>query len=213
MKIEAILFDLGKVLVDFDFATGVDALHSCCSVTREQFEDVLWDKQWIRRYERGEISTQEFHTHLCQSASLRMEFPEFCQTWTSVFLPDLIVSEKLLAALKQRYPLILVSNTNEAHVEFIREKYRVFEYFDHLILSNEVGALKPDPKIFEHAIKIAGRPSQTLFFTDDREENILAARRLGIHAHQFVSESKLIEALHEAGVEVGDFIHRDPLPT
>ena len=202
MKIEAVLFDLGKVLINFNFETGVNGLHAACPISREQFEVVLWDKIWVRRYERGEISTKELHDHLCEAAGLTLTLPEFCATWSSVFLPDLLVSEELLASLKRRYPLVLVSNTNEAHAEYIREKYRVFDYFDHLVFSYKVGSLKPDARIFEHAIATANLPAESLFFTDDREENIVAARNLGIHAHQFVSEAKLIEALQQAGVEL-----------
>ena len=206
MKIETVLFDLGKVLIDFNFDTTIRALHASCSISRDQFERVLFDKSWIRRYERGEISTEDFHSYLCEAASLNMGLPEFLRTWSSVFSPDLMVSEDLLAALKRRYSLILVSNTNEAHAGFIREKYRVFDYFDHHVLSYEVGSLKPDVRIFERAIAAAGRPAEDLFFTDDREENVAAARRLGIHAHRFVSESRLISALQDAGVELGDFV-------
>ena len=130
MNIEAILFELGKVLIDFNFETGVQALHACCSISRDQLDDVLWDEKWIRRYERGEISTREFHNYLREKASLKMELPEFCQTWGSVFLPGLLVSEDLIAALGRKYRLILVSNTNEAHIEFVRQKYRILDYFD-----------------------------------------------------------------------------------
>src|SRR5688572_25416007 len=128
-----------------------------------------------------------------------MEFPQFCQTWSSVFIPGTLISEDLLASLKKRYPLILVSNTNAMHVEYLRANYQVFDYFEHLIFSHEVGSLKPDTKIFKAAIAVSGRPPEALFFTDDREENIVAARQLGMQAHQFVSEAKLIEALREAG--------------
>jgi glucose-1-phosphatase len=204
VKIEAILFDLGKVIIDFNFEAGLQALQAYCPSSREKLEDALWDKNWIRRYERGEISTADFHSHLCRSAGLRMELSKFCETWSSVFLPDLIVSEQLLATLKKRYPLILVSNTNEVHAEYIRSNYRIFDYFDHLIFSHEVGSLKPDTKIFKHAISKAGHSPERLFFIDDREENILAAANLGIRAHQFISESRLIEALREAGVETGN---------
>jgi FMN phosphatase YigB (HAD superfamily) len=212
VKIEAVLFDLGKVLIDFTFEDAVAQMHSCSALSRQHFEDRLWDKSWIRRYERGEITLNEYHSYLCDNAQLRMEFPAFCQTWSSIFRPGLIVSEDLLIALKKNYPLILVSNTNEAHVDFIRDNYPVFQYFDHLIFSHVVGSLKPDSRIFKAAIEAASRPPQALFFTDDREENIAAARQLGIHAHQFVSEEKLVQALLEAGVEVGDFVQRYPLP-
>ena len=202
MKIEAILFDLGKVLIDFNFETGVQALHSACSISRTHLDQVLWDADWIQRYERGEISTSEFYNYLCETADLSMDLPAFCETWSSVFLPDLIVSEELLRILKTKYPLILVSNTNEAHIDFVRSNYRVLEYFDHHIYSYEVGSLKPDRKIFEEAIKISGHPAGALFFTDDRPENISAAAQLGMRAHQFKTEPQLVAALQEAGIEV-----------
>ena len=202
MKIKAILFDLGKVLVDFNFETGVQALHAACSISRNRLDEVLWDENWIRRYERGEILTSEFHTYLRETADLQMDLPDFCQTWSSVFLPDVIVSEDLLVSLKRNYPLVLVSNTNEAHIDYVRANYRVLDYFDHTVLSYEVGSLKPDRKIFEHAIAVSGFSVSELFFTDDRKENILAATDLGMHAHQFKTESQLVAALQQAGVEM-----------
>jgi glucose-1-phosphatase len=202
VKIQAILFDMGKVLIDFNFDTGIQALHSACSISRSRLEEVLWDEHCIRRYERGEISTSELHTYLCETADLKMDLEGFCRTWSSVFLPDLILSEELLVALKRRYPLILVSNTNEAHIDFVRANYRLLDYFTHHVLSYEVGSLKPDREIFEHAIAVSGHPADALFFTDDREENILAATELGIHAHQFKTQPQLVKALQQAGVEI-----------
>src|SRR5262245_5049138 len=193
---------MGKVLVDFNFETGIQALHSACSISRSRLEEVLWDERCIRRYERGEISTSELHTYLCETADLKMDLEGFCRTWSSVFLPDLRLSEELLVALGRRYPLILVSNTNEAHIDFVRANYRLLDYFTHQVLSYEVGSLKPDREIFEHAIAVSGHPAEALFFTDDREENILAATELGIHAHQFKTQPQLVKALQQAGVEV-----------
>src|SRR3989442_12206749 len=154
----------------------------------------------------GEISTTQFHKYLCETAKLKMNLPDFRKTWSSVFLPGLIISEGLVGALKRNYPLILVSNTNEAHFEFIRSRYRIVDYFDHFVLSYEVDSLKPDRKIFEHAITTANCAPDSLFFIDDREENITAATRLGIHAHLFRSQSGLISALQSAGVEIGKFV-------
>ena len=202
MKIQALLFDLGKVLIDFNFDTGIQALHSACSISRSRLEEVLWDENCIRRYERGEISTSELHAYLCETANLKMDLADFCRTWSSVFLPDLIISEQLLVTLNRRYPLILVSNTNEAHIDFVRANYHLLDYFAHHVLSYEVGSLKPEREIFERAIAVSGHPADELFFTDDREENILAASELGIHAHQFKTPSGLVEALQQAGVEV-----------
>jgi putative hydrolase of the HAD superfamily len=202
VKIESILFDMGKVILDFNFETGVQALHAACSISRDRLEEVLWDENCIRRYERGEISTRDFHAYLCETADLKLDLAGFCRTWSSVFLPDLIVSEDLLRVLKQKYPLILVSNTNEVHIDFIRANYGFLDFFDHHVLSYEVGSLKPEREIFEQAIAVAGYPPEALFFTDDREENIVAANELGMRAHQFRSQAQLVNALQRVGVEI-----------
>src|SRR5437762_12479837 len=114
-----------------------------------------------------------------------MNLPVILKNWSSVYLPGIIISEELVGALKRNYPLILVSNTNEAHFEFIRSRYRIIDYFDHFVLSYDVGSVKPDRKIFEHAITSANCAPDSLFFIDDRLEDITAAALLGIHAHLF----------------------------
>ena len=203
MKIEAILFDLGKVIVDFDFQAMFQQLCGCTAMPADEFEKVFTDPEWALQYERGLITTRQFYEHLCGSGGLEMEFPEFCRTWSSIFAEELLVSDSLLRHLKQRYPLILVSNTNEAHVDHIRRNFSILDYFDKTIFSFEVGAMKPDRRIYECAIEAAGKPPQALFFTDDRPENIDGARRLGIRAHQFSSEAALVAELQDAGVELG----------
>ena len=202
MKIEALLFDLGKVLVDFNFDLGMQRFASRSRLEREAFARVLFDEAWLPRYERGEISSAQYHRHLCDTGGLDMCLEEFHNSWSSVFLPDLLIPESVIAGLSERYPLILVSNTNESHVRYIEQNYSVLRHFDARIFSHQVGSLKPDRLIYEAAIAAARHPADTLFFTDDREENIRGARDLGIHAHQFTSSTKLMNALREHGVDI-----------
>lgn len=206
MPIEALLFDLGKVLVDFEFERGLRLFAARSSLSRSEFDRVILDQIWIRQYESGEISTDEYHRYLQESGKLEMTVEEFHEAWSAVFLPGLIMPESLLRNLKERYPLILVSNTNASHARFIAENYRVLDYFDRKIFSHEVRSMKPDRKIYEAAIAPSGKPPEALFFTDDREENIEGAAKLGIHAHQFHSVLKLVKALQSNGVSVGDFV-------
>ena len=206
MTIEALLFDLGKVLVDFDFDLGMKRFGARTSLSAEEFKAIILDQSWVRRYEHGEISSADYHRYLRDAGRLDMHLDEFHEAWSSVFLPGLIVPEELLANLKARYPLILVSNTNESHADFVSRNYPVLDYFDHKIFSHEVGSMKPDRKIYDAAIAAAGRPPEALFFTDDREENIESAAKLGIRAHQFHSVLKLVKALQNNGVHIGDFV-------
>jgi len=206
MPIEALLFDLGKVLVDFDFDLGMKHFGARTPLSPEEFKSIILDQTWVRRYEHGQISPAEFHRYLREHGKLEMSLLEFHEAWASVFLPGLIVPEELLANLKARYPLILVSNTNESHADFVAKNYPVLDYFDHKIFSHEVGSMKPDRKIYDAAIAAAGKPPGALFFTDDREENIESAANIGIRAHQFHSVLKLVKALQNNGIEIGDFV-------
>jgi glucose-1-phosphatase len=199
MTIEALLFDLGKVLVDFEFDPILNQLTATCRDPVE-LRRVFLDSQLARRYESGAMTTREFHEHLCRVGGLQMDLEYFRSVWTSMFRPDLLVSRGLLERLASRYPLIVVSNTNEAHAEFIAGHYSLFEYFVHRVFSFEVGAMKPEPEIFQRAIELSGKPAGSLFFTDDREENVRSARAMGMQAHQFRSEPDLVDALRAAGV-------------
>ncbi len=201
MKIEAILFDLGRVIVDFDMAECESALASRSGLDREAFLGVLWDIGSIRRYERGEISTAEFHQFLITNGALKMDYAEFRRVWSEVFDPIPILPTAFLSGLASRYTMTLVTNTNEAHADHIRRNYEVFGCFTHHILSYEVGALKPDPKIFEVAIEATGHPPEEVLFIDDREENIVAGRALGMDVHRFSSSSGLCRAFEEMGIE------------
>ncbi len=209
MAIEAILFDLGKVLVDFDLLPMLEKLTACCSKPAD-LEHLMRDAELLHRFESGQMSNAQYYEHVCSATGLNMEPAAFWSAVESIFAPGLIVSESLLESLSARYPLILVSNTNEVHARYIQANYRIFDYFRHKVLSFEVRSVKPDRRIYEKAIELSGRRPGELFFTDDRPENVEAARQLGIHAHRFISEADLVVALREAGVEVGDVVHRDP---
>jgi len=199
VSIEVIMFDLGKVIIDFSPELMLREMRSRCPKP-EDFERVLANTDLAVRYESGGLTSEEFFDDLCRLSGLRMTFPEFRQIWASVLAPQLLISEDLLKTLRLRYSMILISNTNEVHVNHIAERHRVFDYFDHKIFSYEVGVMKPDLKIFEHAISLSGKRPEKHFFIDDRQENVLAARQLGIHTHQFMSEAGLVSALKGASV-------------
>src|SRR5688572_1682528 len=117
MMIEALLFDLGKVLVDFDFELGMKRFIARTPLPPEEFKAIVLEQSWVRRYEHGNISSVEYHRYLRDNGKLEMSIEEFHEAWSAVFLPELIVPERLLARLKARYPMILVSNINESHAE------------------------------------------------------------------------------------------------
>ena len=91
---------MGKVVLDFNFELGMEKLVGRCGLPPEEFKKVLFHKDWIRPYERGEISTADYHRYLCDAGQLRMDLAAFNESWSSVFLPDLLVPEALLEDLR-----------------------------------------------------------------------------------------------------------------
>ena len=91
------------------------------------------------------------------SAILELDasYEDFCGIWSSIFLPDTLIQEDLLAALRERYRLLLLSNTNAIHFEMVRRTYPLLDRFHHHVVSYKVGALKPSPVIYAEAIKHA----------------------------------------------------------
>jgi len=99
--------------------------------------------------------------------------------------------------------MAVLSNTITAHVTHNRER-GLYAPFDVLVFSNEVGASKPDEAIYRHTLGLLGlteRP-EAAFFVDDLEENVVAARKLGLHGIVFRDANQLTNDLRRLGVEV-----------
>ena len=111
-----------------------------------------------------------------------------------------LLPESLLRGLASRYRLLLLSNTNAIHFEMIRQAYPMLRHFDDMVLSYQVGALKPGPEIFQVAIQRAGCRPEECFYTDDTAAHVEAARALGIDAEQFVDRGQLEGELTARGI-------------
>ena len=94
----------------------------------------------------------------------------------------------------------MLSNTNKLHFEHVKKKFPVTKLFTHSILSYELGHRKPNRPIFKIALKKSKFKAHECIFIDDKKENIMVAKKLGMHAVQFVSTTKLITDLKNHGV-------------
>lgn len=104
-----------------------------------------------------------------------------------------------LAAVQQ-VRLGVISNTNEPHYQHVRSMTDVFDLFHHQALSHRVGAMKPDPAIYREALHGIGYPADFCLFFDDREENVRAAIKLGMHAVQVTEFGIVFDELHQRGL-------------
>ena len=198
--IKVIYFDLGKVIVDFDYALAIRELMKVTSLPLGEVTAVLSDNSLINEYETGKISTAEFYRLVSQRLQLEVPLERFKQLWGSMFLPQPLLSESFLQSLKKRYRLSLLSNTNEIHFEFVEGRYPILSCIEERVLSYQVGCMKPDEKIYHAAVAKAEVVPEEILFTDDRQENINAARSIGIQAIQFQSEDQLKRDMNVLGV-------------
>ena len=200
--IKVICLDLGKVIVDYDPTIPLNALGTRSALSLPKIMQVLADREPLLQFDRGACSRSDFYRTMCARLRLDVSTEEFEQLWTSLFLPEPLLEESFLLSLKRRYRLLMLSNVNEVHFEFIWKNYPLVRHIEARLLSYELGCLKPEPAIYRIAIDRAGVRPQEIFFADDRPENVEAARQAGIVATCFQSEQQLRLALGRAGVVV-----------
>jgi putative hydrolase of the HAD superfamily len=197
---KAIFFDLGRVLIHFDFRRGYRALEGLCPYAAEEIPRRLAGTGLVERFETGLVEPREFVAQMCQALDMKVDYDQFSSIWSSIFT-DILIPESMLQGLKRRYRLVLVSNTNALHFEMIRETYaHLLRHFDDLVLSYEVRAMKPQPEIFQAAVELAGCLPQECFYTDDIAAYIEAAKQMGIDAVQFESRAQLEGEMRSRGI-------------
>jgi FMN phosphatase YigB (HAD superfamily) len=197
---KAILFDLGRVLINFDFQRGYRALAGLCPYAAEEIPRRLAGTGLVERFETGLVEPRGFMEQMCRILDLKVDYDQFRGIWSSIFT-DILIPENMLEGLRRRYRLVLVSNTNALHFEMIRENYgHLLRHFDDLVLSFEVHAMKPLPEIFQAAVERAGCRPEECFYTDDIAAYIEGARRMGIDAVAFESRAQLEGEMRGRGI-------------
>lgn len=198
---KAVIFDLGKTIIPFDIERGYAALKPYCPLGREEMRKRIAGSTIVTRFEAGQVSPEEFVAEFSSALGLEIEYGRFCELWSSIFLPDPLVPEELVEGLGRRYRLLVLSNTNAIHFAMVRDRYPILRHFHGYVLSYEVGAAKPDPRIYQAAIERAGCRPEECFFTDDIASYVEAGKKLGLDAVQFESAEQVERELEKRGIE------------
>jgi len=190
-KYSAIVFDLGKVLVPFDYAPAIDKLNKIEDGLGNRFIEFYKSNYHFHRdFESGKISEDEFVIKMLEVVDNKIDAETFKKYYADIFSVDEdIVS--ILPILKNRYKLFLLSNTDSIHQKYGWQKYEFLKYFDKLILSYKVHSVKPEEEIYRAVEKASGFHSEEHFYIDDIKEYVDAAIKLGWDAVQFVDFQKL----------------------
>jgi putative hydrolase of the HAD superfamily len=180
--IETVVFDIGMVLLKFDFDIILKRLSGRCTVPASEMHHHFWGSGLVEDYDRGKIDSGEFAYKLCQALGFNGTAQELLHAWSDIFSTNDPMVERLHKWKKQSIPIYFLSNTCAAHVEFFTNQFNFFELFDGGIYSYQEGVIKPEPTIYRLLIqRYQLNPSSTLFI-DDRRENIEGARNSGMHS-------------------------------
>ena len=180
--IRAIIFDIGNVILRFDFGIAMKRLQHQCDPISEEIVAKLSALQ--TSYESGHITRPEFQRRVIEAVRFTGEEREFVQAWEDIFTENLPMSE-LIRGLEPKYPLYLLSNTSDLHVDYMWRTYPIFHAFKDAVYSYRAKCFKPDRAIFEVAIRQFGiNPARTAYI-DDLEKNVAAARDVGFQAFQY----------------------------
>lgn len=183
--IEAVIFDLGGVLLDFDFDRANKAAARVSGLSSDEVKRRLFSWPEFVAFERGEIEPHAFHQGLEKLLGTTMPYAVFCEAWNGIFKDEIEPTVSLLREIKGRMKVGVLSNTNVIHFEHIRVRMRLLSELEHVYASHEIGARKPEPECYKLVLRKMNVAPQRAVFVDDVLENIEAARALGmrvIHA-------------------------------
>jgi len=191
-KYSAIVFDLGKVLIPFDYAPVITKLNQIENGLGNKFIEFYNSNYHFHRdFEKGNISESEFVSKMLKVVNHKIDAETFKTYYADIFsLNEEVIS--LLPILKNDYKLFLLSNTDSIHQKYGWLKYEFLKYFDDLILSHKVHSVKPEEKIYREVEKASGFPSEEHFYIDDIQEYVDAAKKLGWNAVVFEGYDKLV---------------------
>jgi HAD superfamily hydrolase (TIGR01509 family) len=177
--VRTVVFDLGKVLVEFDYGIAGRKLAERSRMPAAELGKFLVHVPLIIRYETGLISSEEFYQEVRAASGYTGDMEDFASLFADIFTPiDAMVS--LQSELRRKgFPTFIFSNTNELAVRFIRRNFPFFQNFDGYILSYEHYAMKPDAKLYEVVESKTGARGAEILYLDDRPENIAAGAARG----------------------------------
>lgn len=203
-KIKAVIFDLGNVLIDFDHFIAAQKISELIDKSAKEIYDLFFDSELTALFEEGRIEPSDFFLEVREKLNLKLDYKAFLPIWNEIFF----LSEKnravynIAKSLKKNYRLALLSNINILHFEYVKQNFPVFDIFDSIIASFEIGCRKPHPLIYKKTLEMLRVLPENVFYTDDRADLVSKAAELRIKGSVFINIEKLRKDLLSVGIDI-----------
>ena len=199
-----IYFDLGNVLLLFDHDIACRQMSELAGVDFQQVKKLVFEGPLQAQYETGTISTAKFYEKFCERTGSAPALEDLCHAASDMFTLNTRIVPLVSQLVAVGVPLGILSNTCEAHWQFIANgRFGVLkQYFEIIALSYELHAMKPDRQIYLKAAELAGVAPGEIFFFDDKPENVQGALQAGYDAIHYSTPEALANELSCRGIEL-----------
>jgi epoxide hydrolase-like predicted phosphatase len=199
-NLSTIIFDLGGVLINLDTSRSVNSFGRLSGLSEEEVYAKFLDDGWSYAFEKGEIDSATFRNEVRKSLGVEISDNQIDQAWNEMLLDIPSSRLQMVADLRNKYQLFVLSNTNAIHIETFNRKVAaltnggiITDYFDKVYYSNELGMRKPDTEIFSFVIDENNIKPQETLFIDDMEDNIIGAQSVGLKTVHLSDQDYLTE--------------------
>jgi putative hydrolase of the HAD superfamily len=200
MAITTLVFDFGNVVGFFSHRKAAEQLAVFGNAIVPALQAALFSGPLHQAYDTGRIQTPAFIERVRSVWKLSCDDEQFAMAFSDIFTPNPEVCS-LLPRLRGRTRLVLLSNTNDLHARHFQRTFAAeLAPFDRLVLSHEIGAMKPDPQAFGRCCELAGSPAGECLLIDDMERNVAAARDCGWQALHYRPDGTLAARLRDLSV-------------
>jgi putative hydrolase of the HAD superfamily len=196
----AIVFDLGKVLVDFDYSIAARKIAANGTMAVNEIGPFVSQSCLLVDFEKGRLTGSEFIAEACAGIGYRGTHDEFAESFADIFTPIPAMVELQAAFRKSGFPTYILSNTNELAVGHIRRRFPFYDNFDGYILSYEQGVMKPEARIYEIAEQMAGQTGAGILYIDDLPANVAGGAARGWQTILHESPEKTKATLKKLGL-------------
>jgi putative hydrolase of the HAD superfamily len=188
------------VLINFDYRIAVEKFNKIEPNLGKKFLEHHKNNYQIHRsFEKGLITEEEFIRIALSGVNHKVEPETFAKIYSDIFTPNNDVIS-LLPILKNKFKLILLSNTDPLHKKYGWEKYEFLSLFDHLVLSFDIGSVKPEENIYKAVEVFSKFTPQEHLYIDDIAEYTITAKELGWDAIQFLDYKQLLKELQSRNI-------------
>jgi FMN phosphatase YigB (HAD superfamily) len=192
-NIKVVLFDLGRVLMHIDFDAFPNGLGLVTEEQRAPFQQPI-GKLW-RTYETGRMTTDEFLHHLFLIFNCSFTKEHILEAWNKIIVCDNEAIVPLVRKIQKNYRTAILSNTSPSHWEKILQVSDLAKSIPHHFTSFSIGAMKPEPVVYEYVVSSLNVQPNQIIFIDDLTENVEGAVKFGMQGIVYKSPFDIEERL------------------